>query len=230
MNPFDSPKDSGARPGKSLQAQRYQIKAGCAMNSFARPGLMLAAALLAAGCGTAPGGGSSDPPLAGARIGGPFTLTNQDGKTVRDTDFAGQYRLVYFGYTFCPDVCPTDMQHVGQGLRLLEKSDPAVAAKIVPIFITVDPARDTPAVLKQFVGAFHPRMIGLTGSQAAIDAAAKAYAVAHEAQPSAPGATGYLVDHSRATYLMSPDGKPMALVRADISGDAVAEDLRKWVK
>ncbi|MES2445048.1 MAG: SCO family protein [Pseudomonadota bacterium] len=193
-------------------------------------GTLLAAALLAGGCGSTQGSGSSEPPLAGARIGGPFTLTDQDGRTVRDTDFAGKYRLVYFGYTFCPDVCPTDMQHVGQGLRLLEKSDPALAAKVVPVFITVDPARDTPAVLKQFVTAFHPRMVGLTGTQAAIDAAAKAYGVAHEAQPRAPGADGYLVDHSRVTYLMSPDGKPLALVRADTSGEAVAEDLRRWVK
>jgi protein SCO1/2 len=191
---------------------------------------MLAAASLAAGCGTPQGSAASDPPLAGAKIGGPFTLTDQNGKTVRDTDFAGKYRLVYFGYAFCPDVCPTDMQHVGQGLRLLEKSDPALAAKVVPIFITVDPARDTPAVLKQFVAAFHPRMVGLTGSQAAIDATAREYAIVHEAQPKAPGATGYLVDHSRQTYLMSPDGKPLALVRADTSGEAVAEDLRRWVK
>lgn len=200
------------------------------MNRIAKLGTMLAAALLAGGCGGAPGSSAGDPPLAGARIGGPFALTDQDGRTVRDTDFTGKYRLVYFGYTFCPDVCPTDMQHVGQGLRLLEKSDPALAAKVVPIFITVDPARDTPAVLKQFVGAFHPRMVGLTGSQAAIDAAAKAYGVAHELQPRAPGADGYLVDHSRVTYLMGPDGKPLALVRADTSGEAVAEDLRKWVK
>jgi protein SCO1/2 len=213
-----------------LQAQPYQIKAGSAMNTIARIGITLAAALLVPGCGAPQGSASSDPPLAGARIGGPFTLTDQDGKTVRDTDFAGKYRLVYFGYTFCPDVCPTDMQHVGQGLRLLEKSDPALAARVVPIFITVDPARDTPAVLKQFVSAFHPRMVGLTGSQAAIDAAAKEFAIVHEAQPRSPGATGYLVDHSRATYLMSPDGKPLALVRSDTSGEAVAEDLRKWAK
>lgn len=226
MNPFDA----GTRPGKSLQAHLYQIKAGSAMNRIARLAIMLAAASLAAGCGSPRGNASSDPPLAGARIGGPFTLTDQDGKTVRDTDFAGKYRLVYFGYTFCPDVCPTDMQHVGQGLRLLEKSDPALAARVVPIFITVDPARDTPAVLKQFVSAFHPRLVGLTGSQAAIDAVAKEFAIVHEAQPRAPGASGYLVDHSRQTYLMSPEGKPLALVRSDTSGEAVAEDLRKWVQ
>lgn len=203
------------------------------MNRIATFGTMLAAALLVAGCNATLDdvqNATGDPPLAGARIGGPFALTDQDGRTVRDSDFAGKYRLVYFGYTFCPDVCPTDMQHVGQGLRILEKSDPALAAKVVPIFITVDPARDTPAVLKQFVSSFHPRMVGLTGSQAAIDAVAKEFAIVHEAQPRAPGASGYLVDHSRQTYLMSPEGKPLALVRSDVSGDAVAEDVRKWAK
>jgi protein SCO1/2 len=215
----------GAR--EALQAQRYQIKAGRTMNRIATIGTMLAAALLVAGCGGTQGSGarSPEPPLAGASIGGPFTLTDQDGKTVRDSDFAGKYRLVYFGYTFCPDVCPTDMQHVGQALRILEKSDPAIAAKVVPIFITVDPARDTPAALKQFVSSFHPRMIGLTGTPAAIAAVAKEYAIAYE-----PADAHGIVQHSRQTYLMSPEGKPIALVRSDESGDAVAEDLRKWVK
>lgn len=218
------------RDSPTLQVRPYQIKAGGAMNRMTGIGTVLAAALLASGCGGAPQGKAADPPLAGAKIGGPFVLIDQDGKTVRDTDFAGKYRLVYFGYTFCPDVCPTDMLHVGQAMRMLEKSDPVLAGKVVPIFITVDPDRDTPAVVKQFVSAFHPRMVGLTGSREAVDAAAKAYAVVHQIQPKSPGATGYLVDHSRQTYLMAPDGSPMALVRADESGEAVAEDLRKWVK
>ena len=104
------------------------------------------------------------PPLKGATMGGPFTLTDQNGRRVSDRDFAGKYRLVYFGYTFCPDVCPVDLQVIGAGLRRFEASDPARAARVQPIFITVDPARDTPAVLRQYVAAFHPRLIGLTGS------------------------------------------------------------------
>ena len=78
--------------------------------------------------------------------------------------FAGKYRIVYFGYTYCPDVCPTDMARIGAAMKLLDKDAPAVSAKVVPIFITVDPVRDTPAVLKQFVANFHPRVVGLTGT------------------------------------------------------------------
>ncbi|HEX8213987.1 MAG TPA: SCO family protein, partial [Allosphingosinicella sp.] len=96
--------------------------------------LAAAAALLLAAC--SPTSGDS-PPLQGATIGGPFTLTDQDGKRVSDRDFAGKYRLVYFGFTYCPDVCPVDLQSIGQGLRQLEKSDPGVAAKVQPVFITV---------------------------------------------------------------------------------------------
>jgi len=168
-------------------------------------------------------------PLEGARIGGPFTLIDQNGRTVTDRDFAGKYRIMYFGYTFCPDVCPTDAQNIGAGLRLLEASDPALAAKIVPIFVSIDPARDTPAVLKAFVGAFHPRMVGLTGSPEAIDAVAKEYAVYYHKEDATPGG-GYMVDHSRVAYLMDPQGKPLALLPEEKSGQAVADEAKRWVK
>jgi len=168
-------------------------------------------------------------PLEGARIGGPFTLIDQNGRTVTDRDFAGKYRIMYFGYTFCPDVCPTDAQNIGAGLRLLEASDPALAAKIVPIFVSVDPARDTPAVLKAFVGAFHPRMVGLTGSPEAIDAVAKEFAVYYRKGDVTPGG-GYMVDHGRVAYLMDPQGKPLALLPEEKSGQAVADEARRWVK
>ncbi len=126
-------------------------------------------------------------PLAGASMGGPYTLTDQNGRRVSDTAFAGKYRLVYFGYTFCPDVCPTDMQMVGAGLRQFERADAVRAARVVPIFITVDPERDTPDVLRHFVAAFHPRMIGLTGSPAEIDRVAHEYRAFYQHQP--PGRT-----------------------------------------
>jgi len=196
--------------------------AGDAMNRMI---LVLSSLLLLAACQAA-----SAPPLAGAKIGGPFALTSQDNATVRDTDFAGKYRIVYFGYTYCPDVCPTDVQNIALGLKKFEKSDPQLAAQVVPIFVTVDPARDKPAVLKQFVSAFHPRLIGLTGSDAAIAQVAKEYAVFYEKMPQTPGATGYLVNHARSTYLMDRDGKPVALLRADESGDAVYDDLKRWVR
>ncbi|GGB38634.1 hypothetical protein GCM10011380_30050 [Sphingomonas metalli] len=168
-------------------------------------------------------------PLAGARIGGPFSLTDQNGRTVTERSFPGSYRLMYFGYTFCPDVCPTDVASIAAGLKQVEASDPTLAAKVVPIFVTVDPERDTPAVLKQFTAAFHPRLVGLTGSRDAIEAAKKAYAI-YAAKGAAQPGGGYLVDHSRQTYLMDPDNRPIALVPQDKGADAVAEAIRQWVK
>ena len=169
-----------------------------------------------------------DPPLAGARIGGPFALTDQDGRPRTDRDFAGKWRVMYFGYTFCPDVCPVDMQTIGQAMRLLEKSDPALAEKVVPIFVTVDPARDTPAVLKTFVAAFYPRAVGLTGTQPQIDALAKAYGVYHAIGKRSAG--GYIVDHTRQAYLMGPQGQPIALLPQDGPPQALADEIAKWVK
>ena len=189
---------------------------------------LLPAALLAlAGCGQAVAP-RPEPPLAGAKIGGPFALVDQDGRAVTDRSFAGKYRLMYFGYTFCPDVCPVDMANVGAGLKLLEKSDPAVAARVVPVFVTVDPERDTPAVLKEFTAAFHPRMVGLTGSPLAVAAAAKAYAVYAKKGATSPGG-GYMMDHTRQVYLMDPDGRPLALVPSDQGPRAVADEIGKWV-
>jgi len=190
------------------------------------PALALLAAVPLAGCGA---GKPAEPPLAGAKIGGAFTLTDQNGKTVRDGDFAGKYRIVYFGYTYCPDVCPTDMAKIGQAMTLLDKQAPRVAARVVPIFITVDPERDTPAVVKQFVANFHPRIVGLTGSPQAIAAVAKNYAIYFNKQPPAPGG-GYMVDHVAIAYLMGPDGAPIATLPIDKDGAAIAEQVRHWVR
>lgn len=190
--------------------------------------IALAAALLSvAACQRAPDPGTA--PLAGAKIGGAFSLIDQDGRRVTDRDFAGRYRLVYFGYTFCPDVCPTGLQHLAQGLRAFEKADPARAAKVQPIFITVDPARDTPAVLKTYVAAFHPRLIGLTGSEAAIADVAKRYAVFYQ-KKAEPGASAYLMDHSSQAILFGPGGEPIALVPQDRPPAEVAETLSTWVR
>jgi len=168
------------------------------------------------------------PPLAGAAIGGDFALTNRKGETVRWDDFAGRYRIVYFGYAYCPDVCPTDMQRVAQGLKLLKGQEPAKAAKIVPIFISVDPERDTPEVVGEFAAAFSPDIVGLTGTPEQIAAAAKAFAVFFAKGEPQPGG-GYLVDHSNVTYLFGPDGAPMATLPTDKGGDAVAAELDRWV-
>ncbi len=169
------------------------------------------------------------PPLEGARIGGPFSLTDQNGRSVSDRDFAGRYRIMYFGYTFCPDVCPTDVQAIGAALKTLEASDPAVAARILPVFVTVDPARDTPAVLRSFVSAFHPRMVGLTGTPQQIERVKKEFAVFSAKGDPSPGG-GYLVNHSRQTYLMDPDGKPIALLPQEQGPKAVADEIKRWVR
>lgn len=171
----------------------------------------------------------AEPPLAGATIGGPFALTDGDGKTVTDRSFAGKYRVMYFGYTYCPDVCPTTAQTIGAAMRELDKSDPALAAKVVPVFVTVDPERDGPAQVKQFVAAFHPRFVGLTGSPAAIAKIIDTYKiVAKKGEPTTNG--GYLVEHSNAVYLMDPDNKPLALLPTDEGTEKTAAEIRRWVK
>jgi protein SCO1/2 len=188
--------------------------------------LLIPALALSACTASAP---PAKPPLEGARIGGAFTLTDQNGQTVTEQAFAGKYRIMYFGYTFCPDVCPTDVQVIGAAVKKLEASDPAFAAKIVPVFVTVDPARDTPAVLKQFVSAFHPRMVGLTGTEAQIAKIKTEYAVYSSKGDASPGG-GYLVNHSRQAYLMDPDGKPLALLPQEQGPDAVVTEIKRWAR
>ncbi|NOW44782.1 protein SCO1/2 [Novosphingobium sp. SG751A] len=187
---------------------------------------LIAGALLLSGCKSAPS--PSDPPLAGAAIGGPFTLVNKDGKTVQWSDFKGFYRIVYFGYTFCPDACPTDVAVAMRGLDAFAKTHPKEADRIRPIFISIDPARDTPKVVGEFAAAFSPRLIGLTGSAAQVDQAAKTFAAYYARGKETSG--GYLMDHSRIAYLMGPDGQPISMLPVDKGPQAVAEDLSTWVK
>lgn len=168
-------------------------------------------------------------PLYGATIGGPFELTGAGGKTVRWSDFDGQYRIVYFGYAYCPDICPTDVQRMSQGLRQFEQKEPDLGAKVQPIFITIDPERDTAAVVAEFIANFHPRLIGLTGTPDQIKAAADAFRVFYS-KGETPESGNYLMDHSAITYLFGPDGKPIATLPTDLGGDAVAEELAKWVR
>jgi protein SCO1 len=210
--------------------------AGPAMNKTLL--IALSIALLLAGCNRE----SAQPPLssaplAGAAIGGDFSLTDQDGKKRTWEEFDGKYRIVYFGYTNCPDICTPDMQNLMLGLKAFEKAKPDLAAKIQPIFITVDPKRDTPEVLKQFVSAFNPRAIGLTGTDAAITDATKKFAIyASRIEGSSP--ESYLMSHSQTPYLMAPDGKPLAILPADQpkteanegAPDLVEAELAKWVR
>ena len=169
------------------------------------------------------------PPLAGAAIGGPFTLVDKAGKTVRWADFAGKWRIVYFGYTWCPDACPTDVGVMMRGFDRFAKDHPDLAGEVQPLFITVDPARDTPARVGEFAAAFSPRLLGLTGTPAQVDQAAKAFAAYYARGKDQPGG-GYLMDHSRVAYLMDRDGKPVAMLPVDRDDKAVAAELAKWVR
>lgn len=166
--------------------------------------------------------------LQGAPIGGPFTLTDKDGKRVNWEDFRGRYPIVYFGYTFCPDACPMDVGVMMQGFVRFAKEHPALAEKVQPIFITIDPARDTPARVGEFAAAFSPRLIGLTGTQNEVDGAVKAFKAVAQRGKDTPG--GYLMDHSRMAYLMDPQGKPLEALPLDKGPDAVAADLALMVR
>ncbi|MFA6220094.1 MAG: SCO family protein [Erythrobacter sp.] len=187
----------------------------------------LAVLLMLPACGgNAPAG---PPPLEGARIGGDFTLTSEDGRQVDWRDFDGKYRTIYFGYAFCPDVCPTDNQRLGAGLKLFERAHPALGARLQPLFVSVDPARDTPAVLKEFTANFHPRLIGLTGDEKALQEVAGKFAASFSRGEDSPGG-GYLMNHTNITLLFGPRGEPLATLPTDQGPEAVAAELEKWVR
>ncbi|HEX4192375.1 MAG TPA: SCO family protein [Stellaceae bacterium] len=160
---------------------------------------------------------------AGAAIGGPFTLVDGDGKTVTDQRYRGKLLLIYFGYTFCPDVCPTTLNNIAQALVALGPQ----ADSVVPLFITVDPRRDTPSVIGHYVKSFDPRIVGLTGSDAQIAAVAKEYHVYYAAQPAQHG--DYLVDHSSLVYLMDRNGKFLKVFAGSLSGGEMADAIRPFL-
>jgi len=138
-------------------------------------------------------------------VGGPFALTNTDGETVRAKDFRGQYMLLFFGYTYCPDVCPTTMLHVTEALEALEKRAPDIAEQVVPVFISVDPERDTPQRIAEYLESFHPRTVGLTGPKQKLRRTAAAYAVTFN-KTEGNETREYLMDHTSNIMLMDPQG------------------------
>lgn len=146
-----------------------------------------------------------------ALIGGPFTLVDHTGRTVTEADFRGRHMLIYFGFTHCPDVCPTALQIMSVALdQLAETKGAEAAAQVVPVFITVDPERDDVAAMAAYVGHFGDRFVGLTGTPAQIEAATGAFKVYARKVEDPNSAGGYTMDHSSVVYLMGPDGAFLA--------------------
>jgi len=158
-----------------------------------------------------------------AAVGGPFQLVDQDGKTVSDADMKGRPFLVFFGYTHCPDVCPTTLFEMSQMLHALGPD----AGRIGALFITVDPERDTPAVLKDYLASFDPHLRALTGEPAAVDAALKAYRVYAKKVPLKEG--DYTMDHTAVVYLMDKNGRFVAPFNMKRTAEAEAADVRGYL-
>ena len=167
--------------------------------------------------------------LSGTPIGGPFALVDASGHPVTDRSYAGKWRLMYFGYTYCPDICPTDTANMAEALRLFGHEHPQASARLAPLFVTVDPERDTPAVLAEFTGHFHPAIIGLTGTPQQVADMLKTYRIFAQ---KVPGATegSYSVDHLGVFYLMDPENRPVAFLASQTATPrALADMLARYV-
>ena len=192
-----------------------------------RRGLILGGALvLAAAIGFGArwlvGAGRQDERLGTPSIGGPFALIDQDGRPVNSVDFRGKLMLIYFGFTWCPDICPTELQSMALALDALGPQ----AALAQAIFISVDPERDKPEVLKAYVAQFHERLIGLTGSAEQTAAAAKAYKV-YYAKSGNTGGADYQIDHSGFIYLMDRTGIYLTHFRPGTPPAEIATRIRQ---
>lgn len=161
---------------------------------------------------------------AAVRIGGPFALTNHQGKRVTDSDFRGRFMFVYFGYGYCPDICPTELANMAAALDALDDK----AARLQSLFITVDPERDTAEFLAEYVPQFHADMVGLTGTPEEIASVAKSYRVYYR-KAEQPGSTEYLMDHSGFVYLMGPDGEFLTMFRGNTDPNAIAKTIASYI-
>ena len=156
-------------------------------------------------------------------LGGPFTLVNGASETVTDQQVITGPTLIYFGYTYCPDVCPLDVDRNAAAVEVLEERGKSVT----PVFITIDPARDTPEVVRDFAAAMHPRMIGLTGSAEQVAQASKAYRTFYKAHPPVEGE--YLVDHSTFSYLVTPEDGFVEFFRRELTPEQMADKIGCFV-
>ena len=186
---------------------------------------LVGAALLALVTAGAAQADKAPPPIS---FGGPFSLIDHDGKPRTERSFDGKYLLIYFGYTFCPAICPTGLQAMAEAVDGLGEA----GAKVQPLFVTIDPARDTPEALKEYVGHFHPRMIGLTGSEPEIARTARSFRV-HRRKvvlADAEGPEDYLVDHGSMTYLMAPDGSWLTLFPHNTDPEKMTAAIRRYLR
>lgn len=207
---------------------------GSPASRAARRGLAILAGgalLLLAGIGGAllwlkPAQESLGPTLpVGVAIGGPFSLTDETGQAVTEASYRGRHMLIFFGFTYCPDVCPTELAKVAATLDLLGED----AARIAPLFVSVDPERDTPEQLAQYTDLFHPAIVGLTGTEAQISSVARAFRVYYNKVRTGPEPSAYTMDHSAFIYLMGPDGGFRQFFSPQATPEQMAATIRAFL-
>jgi protein SCO1/2 len=172
----------------------------------------------------------SDAPLYGSALTGEFDLVDSSGARVTNADFAGNYQLIYLGYAYCPNVCPFDMTRMMSGYHQFAEVNPDLAADVQPIFITVDPERDTPEKVGEYAAAFSEDLIGLTGTPEQIEAAAEGFFFSYYRIDPVEEGGDYDIQHPSVGYLVDREGEPMALIPVEQSAEAVAMELEKWVR
>jgi len=161
-----------------------------------------------------------------AAIGGPFQLINHEGQPFGSENLKGKWQIIYFGYTFCPDICPMELQTITTSLQLLT---PEQLENVQPVFISLDPERDNPKHLKNYISLFHPKLIGLTGTVDQIKATAKSYKLFFQ-KVNDPNSSSYLMDHSTYTYLIDPEGNLHSILRYPLRSDILTRELRNVLK
>lgn len=182
--------------------------------------------------GTTPSFGAerkSDTPLSGSTELGQFTLVDHTGRQVSQEDFLGNYLLIYFGFTHCPDVCPTGLHILTNAVELLG----AKGINVIPIFVTVDPERDSPQIMKTYVNYFHPRLVGLTGNTEQIDNIAKLFGARYSkvivSTKGNMGDSNYVLQHSESTYLVNKDGRLLATITDGVTPQALAQQILPFI-